>query len=68
MLMELRSQDPDGQGYHAYANVSAIFSKHWRDIGIPVYEEIWNEPDLTECAPAWLLLACRWHVIMSCSV
>ena len=35
-------------GYHAYSNVSATFSQHWKDIGIPVYEEIWNEPDLTE--------------------
>ena len=43
-------QDPDGLGYHAYANVSAAFSRHWREVGIPVYEEIWNEPDLTECA------------------
>ena len=41
-------QDPDGMGYHAYSNVSSIFSQHWKDIGIPVYEEIWNEPDLTE--------------------
>lgn len=39
-------QDPDGKGYHNWANVSAVFAKHWKDIGIPVFEEIWNEPDL----------------------
>lgn len=39
-------QDPDGRGYHNWANVSAVFAQHWKDIGLPVYEEIWNEPDL----------------------
>lgn len=52
MLCGLCLQDPDGQGYHNWANVSAVFAQHWRDIGIPVFEEIWNEPDLVSLLAA----------------
>ena len=41
-------QDPFGGGYTAYQAVSKKFAQHWKDAGIPVIEEIWNEPDLTE--------------------
>ena len=44
-------QDPDGKGYNNWANVSAEFARHWKDIGIPVFEEIWNEPDLVRAIP-----------------
>ena len=51
-------KDPDGRGYTAWSNVSAVFAQHWKDIGIPVFEEIWNEPDLVRAADCMAEHAC----------
>ena len=28
--------------------MSKKFAAHWKELAIPVLEEVWNEPDLTE--------------------
>ena len=45
----LPAQANDSSGYTPWSLIAGNFHSHYRALGGgPIYEEMWNEPDLTE--------------------